>query len=321
MATPQTRTHQSVRSTPFGVHTHTHTGGHGPATTHTYTGPGGPASSQAGGNSQAPYPGVGGGVGGPARGLFPPPPPYYQHYTHENLQLAAERQRLESEGHDPSAHATDHPLPPLAPPPPLTDAYSILSTSFHPTYVRPTLASAGIPTLTSTPPLPKPLEIRKLVLSAALQHARLLDALARDPQSEIASLAVDRLQAILVNAMHMLGEYREHQALETLRLAMDKTVWESRQVSTTLKGTEAGAREVIAQVLGLLHQGGGQGDKESEVEREAGRVVERRRRAELDGMEGIEGGEDQSEEVKASQVEWWARQDTDQLLWDAVKSV
>ncbi|KNE58723.1 hypothetical protein AMAG_04275 [Allomyces macrogynus ATCC 38327] len=154
----------------------------------------------------------------PRHTVFPPPPRFTERYTDDNLQTDAERRRVHADGH--FVPPLDPPLPPLAPPPvPTTGTYR----SFGRT----------------------------------LAYARVLATLEQNPTRAVpyphapTLAAVDHLKTILLNLQHLTGQFRPHQALETLALAMEKQVLDARAAGAQVQNAVDGARRVIDTVAGL----------------------------------------------------------------------
>ncbi|KAJ3363690.1 hypothetical protein GGF32_003726 [Allomyces javanicus] len=212
----------------------------------------------------------------PRHTVFPPPPRYAERYTDDNLQTDAERRRVHADGH--FVPPLDPPLPPLAPPPvPTTGTYRSfgrtlavhpvdLTLEAHgqprlyrqdaPTDTDPTHGSA-VPHVDQDPNWDRRPEMKRLIVSAAMQYARVLATLEQNPthavpyQGAPTLAAVDHLKTILLNLQHLTGQFRPHQALETLALAMEKQVLDARAAAAQVQNAVDGTRRVVDAVAGL----------------------------------------------------------------------
>ncbi|KAI9173335.1 Mediator of RNA polymerase II transcription subunit 7 [Blastocladiella emersonii ATCC 22665] len=189
--------------------------------------------------------------------LFPLPPPWFERYTDDSLQLHAERKRLEADGHDLAAldasGAASVPVPSsfnLDPPPPIQGAYTMFGEAFSTESdddASPSLASA--PSSEGARPDRRG-AIKTLVYRAAKHYISLLDALSSQPSTGAAGAAMEQVQHCLLEAMRLVGDYRTHQALETLLLMQQKLVFDGRltasRIRASLDATQAILRDLEA---------------------------------------------------------------------------
>ncbi|KAI5778417.1 MED7 protein-domain-containing protein [Geopyxis carbonaria] len=202
---------------------------------------------------------------------FPDPPPFYKHFTPENL--TAHKSRT----------ATSTPLPPDSPlsyltPPPLPPSGSYRTFGEHWTFParHPTLEENGIPRLydasAASPSSPtRMIELRRLTKSMLLSYLELVGVLGFAP-GEFGAKTKD-IQDILYNIHHLINQYRPHQARETLCLLMEA------QLERTRRQTERDRAAVRAVEEALLEVAAGaerirEEERREKEEEEARRKVE-----------------------------------------------
>ncbi|KAF8457678.1 MED7 protein-domain-containing protein [Terfezia claveryi] len=172
---------------------------------------------------------------------FPSPPPFFKHFTPENLSALKHHKKLGT--------PTDE-LPPelqyLIPPPPPENSYRCFGDSWTIPDVLPTLPELGITQLYSDPPTtttatattatatttPPPSNTRALSLlrlskSLLLSYLELISTLSLNPTMSAEKLT--DLRTIMINMHHLINEYRPHQARETLILMMEEQVERCRR--------------------------------------------------------------------------------------------
>ncbi|MCJ1300769.1 Mediator of RNA polymerase II transcription subunit 7 [Hypocenomyce scalaris] len=196
---------------------------------------------------------------GAVSAAFPAPPPFYKHFTEQNLARLKELQesQLGSEPatDDPSNNSTKvpsasaHPLtdlPPelrylIPPSPPPSGEYKSFGDHYNISATVPSLSAQGIPQLYPSPPTP--LHLRHITRSLLLNFLEFTHILATNPADYGAKW--DDLRDLFLNAHHLINEYRPHQARESLILLMEEQVRRGRE-------EVRGVREVKAKVEGIL---------------------------------------------------------------------
>ncbi|KAF8429645.1 MED7 protein-domain-containing protein [Tirmania nivea] len=235
---------------------------------------------------------------------FPAPPPFFKHFTPENLSALRNHQKLGT--------PTDE-LPPelqyLIPPPPPEKSYRCFGDSWTIPDVLPTLPELGIAqlypdhpahptttttaTATTTPPPSntRALSLLRLSKSLLLSYLELISVLSLNPT--MSEHKLQDLKAIMINMHHLINEYRPHQARETLILMMEEQVERCRRerdenlkAKETVKGVLRALEGVLGAGLGAREEtrvdgeGAGkrvEGEGAKERDAEMWRVLERMR--------------------------------------------
>lgn len=163
----------------------------------------------------------------PKQAIYPLPPRCYTIYTDENLQLHQERIRIESEG---QVEATE--ILPLDPPNPIgqDEQYSVFGMQLTTKLTLPNLEDANVEKLYSKD---LNVEIKNLLASALLKFVDILDTLALDPLSS--GPPTNDLNTIMLNLMHIIGQFRSHQSLETIKLMQQNQIEQTRQKTKQIK--------------------------------------------------------------------------------------
>ncbi|KAJ1988175.1 Mediator of RNA polymerase II transcription subunit 7 [Coemansia sp. RSA 1358] len=154
--------------------------------------------------------------------LYPAPPDYYSLFTDANVERATS-----------SSLATvldDHELRFLVPPPPPSSgSYTMFGRTWQVNDRLPTLAEQQIPQLYPNGSIDRVAELKKLNHSVIFEFLELVDVLIKDPSQY--DTQTDRLRDIFVNAHHLINEYRDHQAKETLKMMLRQQIDNKRQAT------------------------------------------------------------------------------------------
>lgn len=195
---------------------------------------------------------------------FPAPPPFYKHFTKQNLarlkQIRKEAGITDSATAERNDEKTDVDilsLPPelryLVPPdPPINGKFSSFGTSIDLNAPEPTLQEAGIEQLYPADanvrlnPQPQLIALARSLLTTFLS---LTGILAQDPV-----LYEDRatdLQTIMYNMHDLINQYRPHQARESLILMMEERVEKMKAEIASIDES----RDKVAKLLQGLQEG------------------------------------------------------------------
>lgn len=172
----------------------------------------------------------------PLKATFPAPPPFYKHFTQQNLARLSEihdvSHKAEQRGDEkPKSDSTA--LPPelrfLTPPePPTEGTYRVFGDHWEVEDKLQPLNSLGIEQLYptspsgSSPSLDRAFYLRKLVKSILLSYLELVRTLSLNPEAAIKK--IEDLRTMFINVHHLINEYRPHQARETLMLMMEERI-------------------------------------------------------------------------------------------------
>ncbi|KAI9712468.1 MAG: hypothetical protein M1812_006883 [Candelaria pacifica] len=209
---------------------------------------------------------------------FPAPPPFYKHFTPQNLSHLKEAQESQSLDQIASVQQVDasrsnsFDLPPelrclIPPEPPKAGLYRNFGDSYNVIDVLPSLKDQGIEQLYPSPPnsptttaadgtkvarnFDRAFYLKKIARSLLLNFLELIGTLAVAPEQY--GRKIEDLRALFINAHHLLNEYRPHQARETLIMMMEE------QLERTRAETE-GIWKMKEKVEGILAGlGGGEG--------------------------------------------------------------
>ena len=223
---------------------------------------------------------------------FPAPPPFYNHFTKDNLsalrQIQKDATRSQRENGDPPTSSTTNPpldllaLPPelryLLPPPPPTPStpYRTFGSTINHTAPDLSLSDAGIPQLYPNPtpssdeseqnPQPHLLALARSLLTTFLS---LIGSLSTNPG--LFEERVEDLQTMMYNLHDLVNRYRPHQGRESLILMMEERVGRMREETRRVvegrervEGVVRGLRE--AEVVGGMDGGA---EREALVREEA----------------------------------------------------
>ncbi|KAJ1898036.1 Mediator of RNA polymerase II transcription subunit 7 [Coemansia sp. IMI 209127] len=168
---------------------------------------------------------------------YPAPPDYFTLFTDANIARAT--------GTD-TADALDNPdLRFLVPPPPPTSgSYSTFGRTWQVNDRLPSLAEQNIPQLYPDGPIDRIAELKSLNHTAIFEFLDLVDVLIKDPSQYAAR--TDRIRNIFVNAHHLINEYRDHQAKESLKLMLLRQIDNKRLAAEATRTKCAHLRQVIA---------------------------------------------------------------------------
>ncbi|KAJ2487394.1 Mediator of RNA polymerase II transcription subunit 7 [Coemansia sp. RSA 2050] len=173
---------------------------------------------------------------------YPAPPDYYAQFTDANMARLAST--------DIDAVLDDPELRLLVPPaPPVSGSYSGFGRLWQVQDRFPTLAEQNIPQLYSEGPIDRITELKRLNHSILFEFLDLVDVLIKDPSQFGAR--TERIRDILVNAHHLINEYRSHQAKETLKLMLQQQI-DAKRESTRI--TLEKCKELEAEVERLRQE-------------------------------------------------------------------
>lgn len=192
--------------------------------------------------------------------VFPPPPPFYQYFTPDNLAALAAARDGDADSPNASMQEADRSgarltlsdvssdLRYLVPPEPPSGAYRSFGGVYDINAPLPNLREMGIEQLYVTPPSSPPTqsqesasgsieearppldrsrELTILARSLLLNFLELASLLANDPGSAAAKL--DDLRTLFLNAHHLVNEYRPYQAREALIALLEERVRRGRE--------------------------------------------------------------------------------------------
>ncbi|KAI9702803.1 MAG: Mediator of RNA polymerase II transcription subunit 7 [Candelina mexicana] len=181
---------------------------------------------------------------------YPAPPPFYRHFTPQNLSRLKEAQRSQPLDSNTLTQQDDAPrtnLPPelrflIPPEPPSAGLYRNFGDTYNVIDVLPSLKDQGIEQLYPSPPssptitaadgtkiiqnFDRAFYLKKMARSLLLNFLELVGTLAVAPEQY--GRKIEDLRALFVNAHHLLNEYRPHQARETLIMMMEDQLERSR---------------------------------------------------------------------------------------------
>lgn len=155
---------------------------------------------------------------------FPAPPPFYKHFTKQNL---AALRRLQK---DDDAPVLPKDLQFLVPPEPPVGKYSSFGAEIDRDAPEPTLAAAGIeqvyPAAAEVRLNPQPylIVLARSLLTTFLSLTGILSA-----NPELYQEKTQDLQTLMYNMHDLINQYRPHQARETLILLMEERVLKMRR--------------------------------------------------------------------------------------------
>ncbi|KAJ2355798.1 Mediator of RNA polymerase II transcription subunit 7 [Coemansia erecta] len=173
----------------------------------------------------------GGGGGQQLDASYPAPPDHFSLFTDANIQRMADTDR--------EAAMDDPELKFLAPPPPpQSGTYTVFGRMWHVRDELPTLAEQNITQLYPDGQIDRVAELKRLNRSVIFEFLDLVDVLVKDPSQFAAR--TERIRDVFVNIHHLINEYREHQAKETLKLMIRQQIDGKRQATerTLAKCTE-----------------------------------------------------------------------------------
>ncbi|KAJ1731060.1 Mediator of RNA polymerase II transcription subunit 7 [Coemansia biformis] len=158
---------------------------------------------------------------------YPAPPDYYSLFTDANLGRLATA--------DAGAALADpelkYLLPP--PPPPADGTYAGFGRLWQVRGRLPGLSEQNIPQLYPEGPVDRIAELKRLNRSVVFEFLDLVDVLVKDPSQF--SARTERIRDVFVNIHHLINEYREHQAKETLKLMLRQQIDSKRQAAESTR--------------------------------------------------------------------------------------
>ncbi|SCU93274.1 LADA_0G02212g1_1 [Lachancea dasiensis] len=184
--------------------------------------------------------------------LYPPPPPYIEHFTAENLHKL---QELEKAGR--GAESLDDGLKYLVPPDVPTEGhYRAFGSVWQVKDELPDLKSMGMTQLylpkadtdgSKSSYQDKIQELHKLLQSLLLNFLELTGILSVNPEQFPAK--VDHIQTILVNFHHLLNEYRPHQSRESLIMLLEEQLEYKRKEISKIEQVCQEVKEKLANLI------------------------------------------------------------------------
>ncbi|KAJ1736750.1 Mediator of RNA polymerase II transcription subunit 7 [Coemansia sp. Benny D160-2] len=170
---------------------------------------------------------------------YPAPPDYFSLFTDANIARVAR-----SNSGDAAALLADSDLRFLIPPPPPTSgSYSIFGRTWQVNDRLPSLSEQNIPQLYPTGPIDRIAELKKLNHSVVFEFLDLVDVLIKDPSQYAAR--TDRIRNIFVNVHHLINEYRDHQAKESLKLMLRRQIDNKRLAAEATRAKCASLKQSI----------------------------------------------------------------------------
>lgn len=221
---------------------------------------------------------------------FPPPPPFYKHFTPENLARLQEIQASTSSTEEPSTNDSTQPpssidlddlpleLRYLIPPAPPTNQYRSFNTIedvrspshlFSRHLAHTSQASPAQPE--AAPPDPQ--RLKSLVRSLLLHFLSFSHILATNPADYPAKW--DEIRDVFLEAHKVINEYRPHQARESLIQMMEEQVRRGREEIRVCRETEERIREALGGLGKEMDVADMEGGKKRK--RERGKAWEERR--------------------------------------------
>jgi len=195
---------------------------------------------------------------------FPSPPPFYQHFTEENLArvaiLRAGRDSDSSQKDDSSKEAdlpTD--LQYLQPPePPAEGTYRSFGDLYNLNDILPSLTEQGIEQLYSPPATPsgsgagsdpqshsdRTLILKRIAKSLLLNFLELMGIMSVNPEQYAEK--IQDLRTLFINFHHLLNEYRPHQARESLILMMEAQLARSKAETNGIESMKTKVEGILA---------------------------------------------------------------------------
>ncbi|KAK2809492.1 hypothetical protein FQN50_003760 [Emmonsiellopsis sp. PD_5] len=221
---------------------------------------------------------------------FPPPPPFWKHFTSQNLQKLEEYKEEQKDKLDgipkkewtPEAlHMLELPaelrylVPPKAP---TTGSYSLFGESQTVSISLPSLQDQGIEQLYPDPPAgaalpPNPrfylLKISKSLLLNFLEFVGVLSLCPEQFESK-----VQDIRNLFVNAHHLLNLYRPHQARESLIMMMEEQLERTREEIREMDRVKEKVQGFLEQLEaeGVSVGGGGGGTVDAKKAKENSRA-------------------------------------------------
>ncbi|OBT55535.1 hypothetical protein VE04_04273 [Pseudogymnoascus sp. 24MN13] len=195
---------------------------------------------------------------------FPSPPPFYQHFTEENLaRVAILRAGRESD----SSQKEDSPKEPelrgdlqyLQPPePPAEGTYRSFGDLYNLNDILPSLTEQGIEQLYSPPATPsgsgagsdpqshsdRTLILKRIAKSLLLNFLELMGIMSVNPEQYAEK--IQDLRTLFINFHHLLNEYRPHQARESLILMMEAQLARSKAETNGIENMKTKVEGILA---------------------------------------------------------------------------
>lgn len=188
---------------------------------------------------------------------FPAPPPFYHHFTRENLaqvrKIRKQTASYEITSNAPQSKEIDvlcvppelrYLIPP--PPPSPTTAYRTFNSHINPSAPNASLADAGIdqlyPLTSDLLENPQP-QLLALARSLLTTFLALVGTLAGNPT--LYEEKINDILTIMFNLHDMVNRYRPHQARESLILGMEERVERIRAEIARVKEGKEKVRELI----------------------------------------------------------------------------
>ncbi|KAH0536237.1 hypothetical protein FGG08_006883 [Glutinoglossum americanum] len=194
---------------------------------------------------------------------FPAPPPFFKHFTAENLSRLKDIQgdKTQDSGSANEAENIPDDLRYLIPPAPPDDGrYRSFGDQYDIADRLPTLEDQGIEQLYSSQPrspsaneldgtqsewtLDRAVTLRKMAESLLLNFMELVGVLAVSPEQY--GRKIEDLRKIFINTHHLLNEYRPHQARETLILMMEEQLERSRAETAGIKRMKEKVESILS---------------------------------------------------------------------------
>ncbi|ELR07191.1 mediator complex subunit med7 [Pseudogymnoascus destructans] len=195
---------------------------------------------------------------------FPSPPPFYQHFTEENLaRVSVLRAGRESD----SSQKDDSPKEPelqgdlqyLQPPePPAEGTYRSFGDIYNLNDILPSLTEQGIEQLYSPPATPsgssagpdkqshsdRTLILKRIAKSLLLNFLELMGIMSVNPEQYAEK--IQDLRTLFINFHHLLNEYRPHQARESLILMMEAQLARSKAETNGIESMKTKVEGILA---------------------------------------------------------------------------
>ncbi|KAJ1663110.1 Mediator of RNA polymerase II transcription subunit 7 [Coemansia sp. RSA 1813] len=167
---------------------------------------------------------------------YPAPPDYFSLFTDANIARAASADTADVLDNSELRFL-------LPPPPPTSGSYSTFGRTWQVNDRLPSLAEQNIPQLYPDGPIDRIAELKNLNHTVIFEFLDLVDVLIKDPSQYAAR--TDRIRNIFVNAHHLINEYRDHQAKESLKLMMRRQIDSKRLATEATRAKCAHLRHTI----------------------------------------------------------------------------
>jgi mediator of RNA polymerase II transcription subunit 7 len=227
---------------------------------------------------------------------FPAPPPFYKHFTKQNLAALKRLRKVAKDSDNETSELDVHALPTelrylIPPQPPKDEKYTSFGVEIDRHAPDLTLESAGIeqvyPSHPSVRSDPQP-HLIALARSMLASFLSLVGILSTNP--ELYEEKTKDLQTLMYNMHDLINQYRPHQSRETLILLMEERVERMRREIQGIEDAKGKVRTVLQTLerqdaSGMERQNGESAAKTGDGHNAA---KTERRNAQLQALQAIE---------------------------------